>query len=89
MGLSLRGMIAEPPLEGLPYGDILKSRYTLNFPDETPPRTHPPTDPSVPVTRIWGDAGRLGGEGRSSLREVHRRSLHGKSYAEPEDWRLV
>ena len=53
-------MIAEPPLEGLPYGDILKSRYTLNFPYETHPRTHPPTDPSVPLTRIWNDNGRLG-----------------------------
>ena len=63
-------MIAEPPLEGLPYGDILKSRYTLNFHDETHPRTHPPTDPSVPVTRIWGDDGRLGENGWSLLQEV-------------------
>ena len=70
VGVSLRGMGSGSPLEGLPQGDFLKSRYTLNFPDETHPRTYPLSDLLVPRTRIRGDDGRFGGTGRYSLQAV-------------------
>jgi len=55
------------------------SEYSLSeFPYETVPRTHPPTDPSVSVTRIWGDDEGLGDNEWTLFQEIHRCSIHRK-----------